>query len=221
MKLSLIIAVLESYDVVRRQLLWYGRFLPNYPDVEFILVDDGSRPEIVVPAQSFNFKILRTHDYRPWTQPCARNFGAKHSAGEYLLFTDIDHFFTEECIREARGFGGDKLQFYRDHGVLDADGGLDVSEAGLRAYAPDLNPGLVGVHYNTFAMRRTLFKLLGGYDPKFCGKYGGDDTDLSQRYGELHRKGVCARHEMANAVMYVYPDPKWDRLKVFHHLRWQ
>ena len=26
-------------------------------------------------------------------------------------------------------------------------------------------------------------RRLGGYDTKFCGKYGGDDTDFSKRYG--------------------------------------
>ena len=43
-KLSLIVSVLESYEVVRRQLLHLSRLLT--PECELILVDDGSEPSL-------------------------------------------------------------------------------------------------------------------------------------------------------------------------------
>jgi hypothetical protein len=43
-RLSLIVAVLESYEVVRRQLLHLGRLLAA--DCELIVIDDGSVPAL-------------------------------------------------------------------------------------------------------------------------------------------------------------------------------
>jgi hypothetical protein len=74
MNLSLIVAVLESHEVVRRQLLHLGRILT--PDCELILVDDGSVPSLeaicAAVEKPFPFTLHCTHDRRPWTQPHAR-----------------------------------------------------------------------------------------------------------------------------------------------------
>jgi len=220
MKVSVVIAVLESYEVVKREMAYYNRFLPKYPDVEFILVDDGSDPEIPIPENiDFPLMIVRTKDKRPWTQPCARNRGALMAKGEFLLMTDIDHFFSEEAINAVRKFDGDKMMFPRRLGVLDERGGLVLDEKVLDEYGKKKNAADWNIHYNTFAIRASVFHELKGYDPKFCGKYGGDDTDFSRRYGELHKQGKAKRHVMGPGI-YVYPDPKADRKRIFHHWRW-
>lgn len=60
-KCSLIIPVLESYEAVRRQILYMNSL--NLPDdFEVIIVDDGSRPPIMaqtiveLPKPNFKFK---------------------------------------------------------------------------------------------------------------------------------------------------------------------
>src|SRR2546426_1045460 len=50
MKLSLIVSVLESYEVVRRQLLHLERLLT--PECELMLVDDGSSPSLQLTFDS-------------------------------------------------------------------------------------------------------------------------------------------------------------------------
>jgi len=231
MTVTIIIAVLESYEVVRRQLLHFNHFLPKYPNFDFILVDDGSEPAIrrylditALPKMDYSYSIFKTKDRRPWTQPCARNLGAKFATGHYLLFTDIDHIFTENCIKDVSDFTGDKMHFARQWGALDENGNIDCNEKTLRTYSPKLDlikSQFVGQHYNTFAIRKSIFNEMGGYDKKFCGKYGGDDTDFSDRYSKLHAAGKTTRSEKGKGVMYVYPDPKWDRQHIFHHLRWK
>ena len=74
-------------------------------------------------------------------------------------------------------------------------------------------------HANTFAMKGSIFiNLLKGYDEKFCGKHGGDDTDLNNRYGKLHYSKLVERHIMGSLI-YVFPDPNRDVKKIFHSLR--
>lgn len=228
MTVTIIIAVLESYEVVRRQLLHFNHFLPKYPDVDFILVDDGSEPSVrkyldttELPELDYCHVILKTKDKRPWTQPCARNWGAKFATGHYLLFTDIDHILTEEVIKLVSEFDGDKMHFKRTWGALDANGNIDLTEETLKKYAPKMEMGKsADQHYNSFAIRKSIFREMDGYDKRFCGQYGGDDTDFSRRYSELHAQGKAQR-SVTQGLIYVYPEPKWDRQHIFHHLRWK
>src|SRR5438874_13148691 len=110
-QLSLIVSVLDSHEVVRRQLLHCNRLLT--PACELILVDDGSVPPLqatcdAVP-KAYIFRLHATHDARPWTQPRARNLGAGLAAAPRLLFFDIDHILTEEVLALALHYKGAKL----------------------------------------------------------------------------------------------------------------
>jgi hypothetical protein len=254
MKTSYIIAVLDSFDVVRKQLILLSNVLHKYnDDFEFILVSDGSDPlminkifefndeyfdnlEIIeeeynekwvcdiytVEGLGFPFRIVETYDKRPWTQPRGRNIGADIAKGEWLLMTDVDHIITEEGLSDSYNFNSDKMIFRRKYAVLDDNGNVVRDHEILKEYGcQDKDLETVGSHANTFIMRKTVFcDLLNGYDLKFCGKHGGDDTDLSKRYGELHYNNKqVEKHVMAKNMIYVYPDPNKDIKKVFHSLR--
>ena len=221
LKLSIIISVLDSHEVVRRQILNFRRMtLPN--EVEIILVDDGSSPPIDGNPYCHNLRIIQTNDQRAWSQPCARNYGAAYSVGEYLLMTDIDHILSKEAILSSCLFNGDKMMFPREWGILDSEGCLSQKMSNLAQYGLKLKQpsnGLsAGCHTNTFTIRRKIFEELCGYNEKFCGKYGGDDVDLSNRYGELHKLGKVSRHVIGPKI-YVYPDPRQDVMGIFHQLR--
>lgn len=221
MRCSIIIAVLESYEIVRRQMLYFSRWMHRYHDWEVIIVDDGSDPAIKICGDyGFRYNILQTNDTRPWTQPCARNIGANFARGEYLLMTDIDHILTEESVQALNNFTGDKMHFWREWGILDESGCVSTDLETLKEYGlKEEKVGRAGQHYNTFAIRKSIFCALGGYDPKFCGKYGGDDTDFSDRYAKLCYAGKAQRSIMNAAQIYVYPDPSRDVKRVFHGLR--
>jgi FkbM family methyltransferase len=216
-KLSLIVNVLESYPVVRRQLLHLGRILT--PECELILVDDGSSPSLretcdTVP-KPFDFIFHCTNDRRPWTQPRARNIGAGLSQAPKLLFFDIDHILTQQLIDLCLGYPGDKLHWQRRPGILDEDGRLVtdrsvLSNFGLKSEAPS-------VHANSFLIRRHLFDRLGGYDERFCGRYGGDDIDFNTRYDQLCTAGLAKPAEIRGEG-YYYPDPAYLK-EQFHSLR--
>jgi len=220
--LSIIIPVLNSHEVVKRQMLYWNTL--DLCCCEIILVDDGSTPPILPYFDSkYELTVIYTNDPRPWSQPCARNRGAEISRSEMLLMTDIDHIISQEQINAGKAFNGDKMIFPRQWAVLDTAGGLHQEKEVLLQYG--LDPKLYeqrglsgGSHANTFCMQKSIFDELGGYDESFCGKYGGDDTDFNDRYGRLHRQGLVARH-VVGPRMFVFPDPRRDAQNLFHSLR--
>lgn len=165
MKLSIIVAVLNSHEVVRRQILHYERLGFACPYAEVIFMDDGSDPPL--PA-SRHVRVVKTNDTRPWTWAVARNSGAKIARGEYLLMTDIDYIIPKQALDDALAFTGDKMRFKREFGVLDEQGNITQDHAVLQAYG--LSPERLKTkgtklppHPNNFVMRKDLFWDLGGY----------------------------------------------------------
>lgn len=228
-ELSIIIAVLDSHEVVKRQLFHFEKM--NLPDeVEFIIVDDGSIPplkdylkENVKRTIGLNYLIIETNDQRKWSQPCARNTGAHVASSERLLMTDIDHVLSKEAIEFCLQSDADKVMFPRHWAVLDEGGGISQSPHVLHKYGL---PKKIweerkfngGMHHNTFMMQKKHFMELDGYDEKFCGKYGGDDTDFAYRYSLLVRDNKATRHILGPSI-FVFPDPNRDVQKIFHSLR--
>ncbi len=165
MNLSIIIPVLDSHEIVRRQLAHFDRIgLPD--DTELILVDDGSTPPHIEDRSYL--RILRTRDYRPWTWALARNRGAREAYGRRYLMTDIDHILSRDLIDYCAGYKGQKIQFKREFGVLLEDGTFTQDHQTLMAYGlPAERIANKGARVpplpNNFSMRRDIFWELGGY----------------------------------------------------------
>jgi glycosyltransferase involved in cell wall biosynthesis len=216
-KLSVIANVLESYEIVRRQLLHLERILT--PDCELIVMDDGSVPSLQDTCdsvtKSFDFILHCTHDRRPWTEPRARNIGATLARAPRLLFFDIDHILTKELIGLCLDYPGDKLHWVRRPGILDEQGIIVTEKQILVEYG--LTDQTAGVHANSFLIRKAIFERLEGFDERFCGHYGGYDIDFNTRYDRLCQTGL-ARPAEVQGEGYFYPDP--DHVQhLFHSLR--
>ena len=194
MKCSIILPVLDSHEIFRRQMVRFEKIMPA--DFELIVLDDGSD----IPLQydrrvPFRFRLLHTNDKRPWTNDLARNTGAGVASGEYLLMTDVDHVLTPETLDLVQRFHGDMLKFHRQVAALDEHGEVrNIREA--------LYP-----HPNTFAIRKSLFEGMGGYTPQYLG-YGAHDSRFRERYQELVDQGRAQQVEVAGTI-YVVTDVKW------------
>ena len=227
MKLSCIIPVLNSHEVVRRQLLHFSR-MGLLPDTELILVDDGSDPAITNTAD-LPVHIVRTNDARPWTWALARNAGARVARGEYLLMFDVDHIVPAYAIRFIRETTALKVQFVREFGVLDENGILTQDRDVLADYGLPLEKGLkIGPLPNNFAMKRDLFWELGGYREDLVEKPYPQGEDRAFRSAwrtyELKHGGegscVCPQRPR----IYMFPNGKYlgdvdaDPKGLFHGL---
>ncbi len=168
------------------------------PDSELIVVDDGSEPALTVPE--WVCAVLRTNDRRPWTQPAARNYGAKHAPGDMLLFFDVDQILTRELLEKVVAFGSRANPFWEHsrHVLLWNRQPGCLGPSGLQ-YPADGKP--LGPHPNTLAISRTAFDAVHGYREEFCGEYGYFDIDLTQR---LAAAGFVS--ELASATGYYWTD---------------
>ncbi len=230
MRLSIITPVLNSHEILRRQLLHLEK-IGISEDTEIIIVDDGSEP-----ALSYTGKLLvrihATNDKRPWTWALARNAGARIAQGEYILFFDIDHIITKDCIDTARTFNGDKLCFTREFGVLLADGTLTQDIDILVKYGFDKgrlsSRGLtISPLPNNFAMRKSLFVDMGMYREDIVERsypQGEDRLFKKQWCIWMREKGVVAHPY--RPMMYMFPngykcvggDVDFNPFGLFHNL---
>lgn len=212
MNLSIVIPVLDSHEIVRRQLLHFGR-MDLSDDTEIILVDDGSDPPLAENDEirellDSGVRIIETHDTRPWTWALARNAGVKVASGECLLMTDIDHILSQALIDTVRNtFDGVKMNFRREFAVLDEDGHLTQDRDTLTAYGLPPDASLrVGMFPNGFAMSRKLFRGLGGYREDLVGNPypQGEDNDFRRRW-QAYQKETGAKLCSRTPTIYTFP----------------
>jgi len=234
-KVSIVIPCLNSHEIVRRQLLHWRRIGMPTPDVEIIIMDDGSDPpllgQVSWPWQG-SVRIIPTNDFRPWTWALARNAGARLARGEYLLMTDMDYILPRAAIDAARAFTGDKLRFKREFGVLDKDGNFTQDFATLNAYGLPWeriqNKGAkMPPHPNNFSIRRQLFWEMGGFREDLIDKPypQGEDRWFKRKWIEFCDAGLAKESDRDDRpTIYMFPngqfcgDVDFNPNNLFHDL---
>ncbi len=213
MKVSIVHAVLESHEIVRRQLLHYNML--NLPDeVEVVIVDDGSDVPIKFVTDSvkpnFKLSIYETNDKRPWTQPAARNLGAKMARGNYCVFTDIDHIITNKVVEEAMNPRADVIRFKREVAILDGEGRFVQDIAVLKEWGFDRDGFKIAPHGNSYIFRRQLFFDLGGVDTTYVGtgKYPNrEEVPLKKKLKALVERGEATLiDDDTRPTIYMMPN---------------
>jgi glycosyltransferase involved in cell wall biosynthesis len=215
MKVSIIIPVLNSHEIVRRQVLHFEKMgIPD--DVELIFVDDGSDPPIEVETTLKNFTLIHTNDTRPWTWPVARNSGAKIAKGEYFIMADLDHIISKEFIDITRNFTGDHIRINREFAVLLEDGTLTQDREILMAYGMPDREVQFTPHRNQFAIHKDLYWKLGGFREDRIGlPYPQrEDGDFARQWRLLYEKGEIRDYDDMvgydkRPVLYMFPNGKY------------
>jgi cellulose synthase/poly-beta-1,6-N-acetylglucosamine synthase-like glycosyltransferase len=181
LNLSVIIPVLngakslpECLDCLRK---------PATPQVEYIVVDDGSCDGSVAIAEAAGAAVLRT---RGRAGPATgRNLGAAHAAGDILVFVDADVCVRPDTLERIRA------RFENDPSIDAVFGSYD-DEPG--------DPGFISQYKNllhhhvhqsgrteaaTFwsgcgAVRRAAFQAVGGFDERYT-RPSMEDIELGYR----------------------------------------
>jgi hypothetical protein len=212
-KLSIVTAILDSHEIVRRQVLHYNRMdLP--PDVEIVWVDDGSEPPI--EADLRNGRIIRTGNKTPWSEHAARNRGGAEAKADMLFFADIDYILPREAIMRAREFTGDRMDIRRWLGVLDEAGVIRTDEGTLKAWKVRSRwlDRVIPGHRSQFVMSRKVFNQIGGYREDLAGTThpggGGAGNRFHSQWRYLRRLERAVLSDKKVDVL-VFPSGQWCR----------
>jgi hypothetical protein len=228
MQVSYIIPVLNSHEIVRRQILFWERMeLPD--DVEIIIMDDGSDPPL-----SFDTDVVRiypTHETRPWTSSIARNKGARIAKGRNLIMADVDYIIPKDVIMRVREFTGQKIQFSRQFGVLDENGEFTqdkdvLLQYGLQESRYAKRGTRIPFHPNHYAMNREVFWEIGGYNERLVFRRPYPQGEDNQFKKAWHRWVKAGKGEAAQqqSMVYMFPcgqfcgDVDYNPFGLFHNL---
>ncbi|MEX0775876.1 MAG: glycosyltransferase [Phycisphaeraceae bacterium] len=198
----------------------------KYPNIEVIVVDDGSRDSVGPIAHSYGFKVIRQLNAG---LSSARNTGMEAATGEILVYLDDDarpdpdwlHYLAHTFMTTHHvAVGGPNLPPVGDGMIADcvanAPGGpLHVL---ITDQVAEHIPGC------NFAVRREALMAVGGFDPQF--RIAGDDVDLCWRLQEQgwtigFSPGAMVWHHRRNSIdAYLRQQRNYGRAEAMLENKW-
>jgi len=198
----------------------------DYPDLEVIVVDDGSRDGTAAIAEEAGFRVIRTENRG---LSAARNSGLSAATGRYVAYLDDDAWPDPQWLKyvvhtlESGGFaaaGGPNVPPLDEpptaQCVARSPGGpIHVLFDDVRAeHVPGCN----------LVIRRSVLDGLGGFDAGF--RVAGDDVDLCWRTLEAgHRigfsPGAMVWHRRRDSVRgYLRQQRGYGRAEALLERKW-
>ncbi len=162
---------LDSLTALASSLVW-----------EAIVVDDGSTDGTVEIASSFGASVLQSHDEG---QGEARDLGARHANGEWLVFLDADTTVRADYL--------DRMLSFLDTNDLRGGASQCRITGGWRTRVYEIlynhilyrlsPPVLPGFH---LVVDRTAYFDVGGFETG-----PNEDVTFSRRLGRSYPIGIC------------------------------
>ncbi len=220
--ISVIIPVHNRKRVLERAILSVKE--QTYKSFEIIVVDDGSNPPLTMASlKNLNFDNIRLFTLKQnQGVSSARNLGVKQANGDWISFLDSDDQWKEKKLEN-------QVEYIRKHPFFEITqcdeiwirNGVRVNkckhhEKGL-GWLWEKGLGMCAISPSAVIMKRSLFDLLGMFDPelpacedydlwlRICRwkpvglnpeadliKYGGHEDQLSKRYPAMDRFRVAA-----------------------------
>jgi glycosyltransferase involved in cell wall biosynthesis len=112
LKLSIVIPCYNSHEYLNEAL--ESAINQTYENKEIIIVNDGSGEKTLNFLDTINEPIVKIIHQENKGLSSARNFGAKESDGEYILFLDADDKFDKTFAEKAINI----LSYHKDIGIV-------------------------------------------------------------------------------------------------------
>jgi glycosyltransferase involved in cell wall biosynthesis len=162
----------------------------TYPQIELVVVDNGSSDETGSIARSYADRVLDAGPERS----AQRNAGVAASSGESLLIVDSDMVLDRDVVGACVACAADAV-------AIPEDSFGSGFWARCRSFERNFYHGDSTVSAARF-FRRSAFLAAGGYDESLLG---GEDWDLSMR--------VCGSRPLAFARALIHHDEGHPRLR--------
>ncbi len=169
--------VVASYNEERN----IERFLKSvksqsYPDIEVVVVDDGSTDRTVEIAKKYITKVYaRSHAERS----VQRNFGVSKASGKYVLVLDVDMELTPNVVKSCL----ENIKNYKALIVPERTVGKGFM-ATIRKFEREMYMGDSTIEVARFFAKKN-FNEFGGYDVNLTG---AEDYDLPKRIMDKYGK---------------------------------
>jgi len=143
----------------------------SYKNTELLVVDNNSTDSTKEIANKFTAKVFNVGPERS----AQRNFGAKESAGEYILIHDSDIYFHPDSVKECVEIM-EKEKY--DALILPEKSIGEGFWTKVKAFERSFYVGNDYIEAARF-FKKDIFIKLGGYDENL---YAGEDWDLTNRF---------------------------------------
>ncbi|MBI2029346.1 glycosyltransferase [Candidatus Gottesmanbacteria bacterium] len=172
----------------------------QYQELEVIISDSGSKDKTKNKAMEFKDKIKNLHflEHSSKNVSAARNFGASHAKGEFIVFFDSDVEIEQNFLIQIK----DAIQKYNldcltvwnrsKNNKLTGRFLLNLLNASMSLFAK-IKPAANGP---CIIIKRVLFEKIGGFDDTIVF---GEDFDLIQKAHKLKAKFAVFKHP----ILYV------------------
>ena len=195
MKLSIIIPSCDRPLLLKRAVT--SALTNGGNECEVIVVDDGLEKSASSLSFGVEIKVITTSGRTGAS--AARNLGAKHATGAYLLFLDDDDVFQNDYVTDVL-----KLISSADHkvGACNTSTKTFVTSDAIITKSNKLKHALFGAGMG-FWIERELFLNLGGFDEALTID---EDTDFCVRI----RANATPIFVSAGVGVSISPDEKSD-----------
>lgn len=215
--ISIIIPVKDNQTGIERLLSsFFETQKPEQYPGELIIVDNNSSVLLTVPGEFHRYGLyIQVYTCKKPGPAAARNFGAKHAKGQWLLFVDSDCIPTESMIAGYLAQDGLAVGY---QGFVAALGNDYVSRyyESQQIHQPPYKVSAGGkrvpkylVTANTL-INKEVFHLIDGFDETFKIP-GGEDTELAVR---LSKVGSLA-FAVESKVLHQFDDGFWGLVTRF------